>query len=256
MMKNRILFAMLTILVMGNSFYSSSAQDKTSAFQGFIVWEDAVYPSALEAYEHATKMMMALYAEQGLPDWIRVYSTNDFIYYWVFPVETYADVDTLYDEFRRIYENAPEKVKAINDAFEGTHEYTKSWTCYWDNGLSYNPEGSTAGMDYFTWRFCWINKGGEDEMREVFKEWAALASSKNIPRGWNTYIGDMGVETPFMFWVSVGKNEAEYYKSRQEIMHLYGAERFQLWKKQMALMRKYEEKSGWYRHDLSYIPEE
>jgi hypothetical protein len=24
----------------------------------------------------------------------------------------------------------------------------------------------------------------------------------------------------------------------------------------MALMRKYEEKSGWYRHDLSYIPEE
>jgi hypothetical protein len=256
MMKKRILFTVLTILLMGSSCISLSAQDKGSDFQGFVIWEDAVFPSAVEAYEHATKMMMELYAEQDFPDWIRVYSTNDFIYYWVFAVENYADVDTLYDGFRRIYKNVPEKVEAINDAFEGTHEYTKSWTCYWDRSISYIPEGSTDGMDYFTWRFCWIKKGGQDKMREVFKEWADLALSKNIPRGWNTYIGDMGVETPFMFWVSVGKNEAEYYNTRQEIMQIYGAERFQLWKKQMALMRKYEEKAGWYRRDLSYFPEE
>lgn len=258
-MKNTIAFVIFTALVMGICSPSSYAQDDSARYQGHIVWEDVVYPSETEAYEKVTKMQMELYAEQNFPNWVGVYSTSDFTYYWVFLVDSYADVDTLYDNFSKINKDVPEKVEAINDAFEGTHESTKAWTFFWDRDLSYNPEmveEPDDTLNFRFWSFCYVKKGKMDEMKEVFKGWVELASSNNLSQGWNTYIADMGVETPFLFWIAQGKNAVDFYSTNAKDMELLGEDGSKQWNKQKSLLRKYEEKTGWYRGDLSYIPAE
>jgi hypothetical protein len=224
-----------------------------------MVWEDVVYPSQAEAYEKATKMQMELFAAQDFPQWVGVFSNNDFTYSWLYEIDSYADIDTLYQEFAKIYENATEKVKEIEQAFEGTHESTKTWTFFWDRDLSYNPdipEGSTLEGNFRYWGHCYVVKGKMDEMRKVFKGWVDLATRKNGTQGFNTYIGDMGVEAPHIFWVSQAKGPADFFIANAQNMELFGEEADVLWGKQMKLLRKFKESTGWYREDLSYSPAE
>ena len=255
-MKCKTMLAIFTFLVMS---ICSFAQYDSDRYQGFIVWEDVVYPSEIEAYEKAIKMQMELYAEQGFPNRINIYSTSENIYYWGFEIDTYADIDTLYDEFSKIYNNVPGEADAIVDAFEGTHESTKSWTCYWDRDLSYIPEVTEeSGEEYnfCIWSYNFMKKGKMDEIEEVFKAWVDLATEKRAQQGWFTYIVDMGLETPCLFWFSSARDAADFFETSARDMELFGDEALELAGKQMSLTRRTENQLGWFRKDLSYYPEE
>ena len=119
----------------------SYTQPVASQYQGYVIWEDKVYPSEAERYEEMTRKQMALYADRGFPYRIDVYQTTEFIYYWVFEAGHYADIDTLYQAFNRIYEEDKVRAEEIDRGFTGTHETTLSWTCYMDRSLSFKPRG-------------------------------------------------------------------------------------------------------------------
>lgn len=258
MKRNTILVVLSVIALNLTSLYTFSQEDP-GRYQGMIVWEDVVYPSMIEAYEEATKMQIELYDEQDFPHYVFIYSTSEYIYYWGVPINSYADIDTLYQEFEEIYQKAPEKVEAINEAFEGTHESTKSWTCYWDRDLSYVPEsgeGPALPGNFTFWSYNYIKKGKMDEMQEIFRAWVDLATEKKARQGWNTFIVDMGLETPCLYWVSYGADAADFYSTNAADMELMGEEAWELVKKQYNLTRKVEEQLGYYREDLSYSPEE
>jgi len=258
-MKIRISLAILFILVMSFSSFISYAQNNPDRYQGFIIWEDIVHPSEVEAYEKATQMQMVLYAEQNFPSEIGIYNTSENIYYWAIPIDNYADIDTLYMEFGKIYENAREDVDKIDAAFEGTLESTKSWTCYWDLDLSYMPsatEESDEEMSFCFWNFNYVKHGKMDEMKEVFKGWVDLASEKNAKQPWNTYIVDMGKESPCLFWFSTAKDAADFYSTNGKDMELMGEEAWELWRKHQSLVRKNVDQVGMIRMDLSYFLEE
>lgn len=258
-MKSRTVLAIFTLLVMSFCSFTSYAQDDSERYQGFVVWEDIVYPSEVEAYEKATKMQMELYAEQDFPYWIDVYSTSENIYYWAFEVDKYADIDTLYDEFKKIYQSVPDEVEAINDTFEGTQESTRSWTCFWDRDLSYIPdnhENSDEPRNFCIWKYVFVKKGKMDEIQEVFKGWVELSMEKKAEQPFFTYIIDMGMETPSLFWFSYAKDAADFYSTNTNDMELLGAEAWELVRKQNSFTRKVEIQQGWYRKDLSYRPVE
>ena len=258
-MKSRTAFTVFTLIVMSICSVTSYAQDDPERYQGFVVWEDVVYPSEVEAYESAVKMQMELYAEQDFPHWINVYSTGENIYYWGFEIDTYADIDSLYAEFGKINENAPDKVQAITDAFEGTHESTKSWTCYWDRDLSYVPEASVDSdepQNFCFWTYVFVKQGKMDEIQDVFKEWVALATEKNAKQPWFTYLIDMGMESPSLFWFSYDKDPADFFGTNAKDMELMGEEAMELVRKQNSHTRKIEMQLGWFREGLSYRPEE
>jgi len=258
-MKSGTRFAIFTILVMFVFYLTSFAQDDPERYQGYIVWEDAVFPSEVGNYEKATKLQMELFAEQHFPKPVWLFTTSDFTCYWVFAIDKYADVDTLYDEFGKIFKDVPEKSKAIEEAFAGTHQSTKAWTFVWDRDLSFNPEAadSTDEENNFRfWGFCYVKKGEMDEMKEVFKEWVEISSAHNLKQPFNTFSADIGIEAPFLFWVSEGKNAADFFTTNAKEMNMLGEEGIKQYMKQRKLMRKYEEKLGYFRPDLSYIPKE
>ena len=61
-MKSKTILAIFAMLVMSICSLTSYAQDESKSTQGYVVWEDVVYPSKISAYEKATKIQMKVYA--------------------------------------------------------------------------------------------------------------------------------------------------------------------------------------------------
>jgi hypothetical protein len=258
-MKRKILCLSAVLWTASLFVLNISAQDQSNPYQGYLIWEDVVYPSQVAAYEIMTRQQLSLYASQKFSHKIDVFSTNDFTYYWVMRIDNYAAIDTLYMDFNSIYKNVPEEVDAITDGYAGTHESTRSWTCYSDRDLSFRPAGQSgagASSPYMFMGFCYPQKGKMDEARNAINGFVMLAREKQAKMGWETYIGDLGVEGPMFFWVSFAKDPIEFQTLNSADFDIMGAKSDELWNELTSVMRKYEEKTGWYRKDLSYDPDQ
>jgi hypothetical protein len=102
--------------------------------------------------------------------------------------------------------------------------------------------------------FCYPLKGMMEEAREAMKGFVRVASEQGAKLGWNTYVGDLGVDAPMFFWSSSAKDPVEFYSLNSADFDIMGEEADELWNDLRNVMRKYEEKQGWYREDLSYDP--
>ena len=249
---------MFTLLMASLLLLDASAQDPSRAYQGYLIWEDVVYPSKVTAYEKMTRQQVLLYAEQGFPHQVDVYNTTDFTYYWVMRIDNYAAIDTLYMAFNEIYDRVPEQVNKIREGYTGTHESTRSWTCYSDRELSFRPTGhaETGASDPFVFLgFCYPQKGKMDQARNAMNGFVKLAREKQAQMGWETYIGDLGVESPMFFWASFARDAIDFQTRNSADFDIMGERADELWNELSGVMRKYEEKSGWFRKDLSYDPD-
>jgi len=256
-MKHKLGNASLALLAWMILPGSAIAQNESGGYQGYLIWEDVVYPSEVTAYENMARQQMKLYADEEFPRRIDVYNTTDFTYYWVVEVDNYASIDTIYMDFNKIYRNMPERVNEIMEGFAGTHESTRSWTCYADEELSFRPpdqEGTADVGPYLFLGFCFPQKGKMDEAREAMKGFVRVANEKGAKLGWNTYIGDLGVDAPMFFWSSLARDAIEFHTLNSADFDVMGEDADGLWNDLRNVMRKYEEKNGWYRNDLSYDP--
>ena len=125
--------------------------------------------------------------------------------------------------------------------------------------LSYipeNPDPEYDGYMFREWNFAYINPGKNEEFEDLGKQWVALHKSKNIPRGYDMFRGDAGMDLPVYFWVMSGKNTADFYRLFREDFTALEEEAVALWEKTEKLMRKYEYKTGYLMMELSYVVEE
>lgn len=246
-----IVLAVTTALLVQNL----RAQEDEPRTQGLVVWEDHVPPSKADVYEKGTKAMLEMYAKHEFPHEVNIYSSEDYRYFWVVTVDRFADIDTLYREFNRIYNELGEEGNAkLDEAIDGTFSHSKVWTCLWRSDLSYMPENPADTGDFRFWGFMHVKQGKQKEMRDIMKQWVDLYESKGIDRGFGGYIGDIGTDMPFMFYSERGQNPAEFYAAGEKINEKLGEEADALWKKTEALLRGFEPVRGWYRKDLSYSP--
>ncbi|MGW8315952.1 MAG: hypothetical protein ACWGNV_10155 [Bacteroidales bacterium] len=257
-MPYKIVLPALASMIIGVSITTSFAQGQSNQRQGYIIWEDVVYPSRVTDYEQTIREQMALYARAGFPFRADVYQTNEFVYYWVFEIDHYADIDSLHQEFNRIYMEESEQVEALNAGYIGTQESTHSWTCYSDPELSYKPRGlqqPDSEKPYMHMGLCYPKTGTMKQARDIMKGFVALATETEAVLGWDTYTGDMGVEIPMLFWVSFTKDPQDFFNLNAADFNRMGSRADDLWEQMLEVTRKYEEKTGWYREDLSYHPE-
>jgi hypothetical protein len=258
-MKRTYFLLLWALLTSGILLPGTAAQDHSNAFQGYLIWEDVVYPSKVSAYENITRKQIMLYASQGFPHKVDIYNTTDFTYYWVMRIDNYAAIDTLYMDFNDIYRNVPEQVDEIRDGYTGTHESTRSWTCYSDGELSFRPSGRAVTAEsapYVFMGFCYPQKGKLDEARNAVNGFVQLAKEKQAQLGWETYIGDLGVEGPMFFWASFAEDAIDFQTRNAADFDHMGERADELWYELTSVLRKYEEKTGWYRKDLSYDPDQ
>jgi len=244
------------VLLMSMSTLFISAQEEQKKYQPYVVFEDVVKPSLVMQYEEATKEFMALFAEHQYPYPMNVYSTEDFHYYIVTPINSFSELDSMYGEFNKVAEKAGEKWEAVWDKFAGTYHYDRGQLIIYSSKLSYVPENprlADGEGNFLYWGFANPELGKESELSEILKEYVALYKGKNITDGWNTFNGSFGTEQPGKLWVMRGKDPADFWNQAKINNELVGAEGDVLWEKLLKTLRKFEYKTGWFRPDLSYI---
>ena len=253
--KNTALGSFLLVSFMLCGSFIISAQEKQTQAQRFIFWDEIVKPSMVTEYEAGVKKQVALFSKYKSQYPWNAYSTNDFHYYYVTPVENSADIDKVSDAFDAMEKNmGKEQSQAMRKNFEGTLESHDKGMVRHLPELSYIPENPRVKADeinFIYWGFCYLKFGKEKQFGDNFKKWVNLYKRNNIADGWDTYVLEMGRDLPLYVWSSVGKNAADFWSMSEKHNEALGDEANALWNETLSLLRKFEYKTGMPRPELS-----
>jgi hypothetical protein len=259
-MKSKISIVLMVGFVVCLCSLTTLAQEVEQKDQLFLIDDYMVNPSMVEEFEAVIKESVALRTQHKFPYFFNTHSTEDFHYYFVWPMENYADIDSMYKAHEELLEKiGEEKVQALIKRFENTYEYFNPHMYYLIPERSYTPENprlKPEEINYLRWDFYYLKPGKGEAFAENDKEWIALLKQKNIPDGYQIYVGDIGTDNPVVVLVTWGKDAVDYFTQRAKNYKILGEEAEVLGKKENALLRKYESRTGRPRPDLSYMPKE
>jgi len=259
-MRGKVLISLMVGLVVTLWAVTTLAQAEEPKAQLFLVEKVVVKPSMVAQYEAHVKEALDLFNKYQFPYPFYTYSTDDFLYYLVFPVENFADIDNFYQAISELEKKAgAEQWQAMMKSALGTLEYWQDSVYRYLPELSYIPEKprlKAEEANFVYWEFFSIPFGKEKELAEICQEWIELYKSKKISDGWETYVGDIGTEMPLYVFTMEAKSAADYYSQSEKAMELMGEKLKELSAKTYAICKKLELKTGRFRPDLSYTPKE
>ncbi|MFB0519560.1 MAG: hypothetical protein ACETWC_09805 [Acidobacteriota bacterium] len=236
------------------------AQAEEPKAQLYFVEDVVAKPSMVAEYEAIIKEVVPLCTQHEFPYPFYTYSTDDFHYYFVYPVENYADIDNLHKAWDELGKKiGVKKWQAMMDRFVGTFEYYQYSVIRYLPELSYTPEKprlKPEEANFVYWEFFSILIGKEKEFAETCQEWIELYKSQKISDGWETYVGETGIELPIYIFIERAKSAVDYYSQSEKIMKLLGEKLKPLVAKTYAICKKVELKTGRFHPGLSYMPEE
>ncbi|MFQ5604093.1 MAG: hypothetical protein ACE5HS_12580 [bacterium] len=260
-MKKPTLFPILVAVLVGLLALPVFAQDEKPTGQLYSIHEDIVKPSMVAQYESAVKDYVAEFVKHKIAfPYMQSSSTNDFHYFYLVPLENFADLDKIKkagEEFDK--KLGEEKRQEFDKRFAGTYEYHQDLIARMSGEYSYQPEAPRLKPEEATflhWTYLYIKAGKEKEANEIARQYKALYASKKIADGYNLYIGEMGTEMPLFVVVSWAKSASDFFTQQEKIKEMLGEEGQALAAKAMAVTRKFVQKTGRSRPDISYMPEE
>jgi len=234
----------------------SLAQDSKD-YQAYWIHEDRVKPSMTDEYEQIAKDLVAACKEHNVQDtqWLTM-ALNDYSYLYVSPVENMADLDK--DEFASLTEKmGADKVKALFERFDTTYDEHGDYIVYLNKNLSYMPAGvkqTIEGQNYRTLYYNYVkpehNKGFVDAMKKM-KASFEKHNSKIHYRVYKTGFGVMG--TYYMIAIAA-ENNLESARIGDENWKEMKDDFEPLLKEMSKYTWKTDEKRGWMREDLGYMP--
>ncbi len=258
-MRNKLLIMLLGLVscLCSLSILAQSEEEKPKLH---FVQEFLVKPSKVADFEINLKETASIYTKHNLPYSYYVISLSDYRYAALFPIKNYGEVDEMYMAVFEVFDKVgKEKIQVMHKRHGDTIEHQKSYFIRFSPELSYtseNPRFEPEEANFMYIPHLYVKPGKESEFEKICKEWVALDTSVNRADSYELYIGDIGTEMPFYFWVARAKSVADFYR-QQEVYGKKGGEKIMdLWNRTMALCRKYDEKSGVFRPDLSYILKE
>ena len=259
-MKGKISVFLMVGLVVSLSALTILAQAEEQETQLFEVDEYAVMPSMVEEFETCIKEFVALCTQHKYPYSWMASSIDDFHYILVWPVKNYADLDNWSKATSELAKKVgKEQWQALLKRFLSSYEYIHESMYYLIPERSYTPENprlKPEEINFIRWGFYYIRPAKEEAFAENDKDWVALHKKKNIPDGWDIYEGGIGTDRPVVVIASWGKDAVDYFSQSAKNEKILGEEAKALSKKENALLRKYESRTGRPRPDLSYIPKE
>jgi hypothetical protein len=219
-----------------------------------------VKPYKVADFETLMKGAASIYTKHNLPYSYYVHSLDNYHYVAVCPINNYGEVDEMYMAVYEIFGKVgEEKIQEMHKRQGDTIEHQKSYFIRYSPELSYtseNPRFKPEEANFMYMPNCYVKPGKESEFEEICKAWVALDKSIKRADSYDMFVGDIGTETPFYFWVARAKSAADFYRQQEVYGAKAGEKIMELWNKTMALCRKYDEITGLFRPDLSYTPKE
>lgn len=256
-MRAKIKVLLLVFILLGICAQFSFAQAKGQKPQLYMIYDNVVKPAMASKFEAAIKEELAVYAEVKFPYSISAYSSDDFHYYFLMPIENHAAIDAVNKADEDVMKKNKERMEAMMKSVAGTFEYCRGGLIYLRPDLSYaaaEPRIKPEEVNFIYWGLASVEFGKEREFEEIIKQFVTLYKSDNVSLGFATYAGDMGTDMPFYFWSEGGKSAADFFSEDEKTNKILGAKATELWNKLLTCLRKYESKTGLPRPDLSYTP--
>lgn len=254
-MKSKAFCGFLAVLVFSLCSGLASAQQAKS--QMYLVYDCIVRPSADAKLYDALKEMTAFCTKHAFPYSWSVYATDDYHYYYLIPIDGYADIEKYFKTEEQTMSNAAVEYQALMEKFKDTNE-SYEFQVYTDRpDLSYisaHPYYKSEEMGFVELDIWSFVPGKEREAENLCKEFFALCNKKNIRDTWYCMAGTLGVEQPVYAFVCHDKNEGEFIKHNAEMWKLLGKDVDDIWNRLLAICRKRESKREWYQPELSYSP--
>ncbi len=259
-MRGKVLISLMVGLVVTLWAVAALAQAEEQEAQLYFIEDVVMKPSMVAKYEAVTKEIAPLCTQHKFPYPFYAFSTDDFHYYFVYPLENYADIDNLDKASEELGKKmGADKWQAMMKRFVGTFESSLYSVIRYLPELSYIPEKprlKPEEANFVFWEFFSIPVGKEKELAEICQEWIELYKSQKIADGWETYMGEIGIEMPIYIFIMRAKSAVDYYSQSEKIQKLLGEKYQELSAKWFAICRKLEFRTGRFRPDLSYMPEE
>jgi len=236
------------------------AQAEEQKGQLLSVGHYVVKPSMVGEFEAMVKEWIVQCAKYNYPYRWNASSSEDFLYLFFTPVDNFADIDNMDKADAELAKKiGEEQMQTLMKRFEGTYDYYRYYIARSLPELSYTPENprlKPEESNFVFTDFYYVQPGKEKEFEGICKEWVTLQKSKNIADRYSLAVRVMGTELPVYIGNSSGKNAADYFSQAKKNWEQIKDEGEALWKKTMALCRKFEGRNSWRRPDLSYMPKE
>lgn len=224
----------------------------------YFIEEVTVKPAGVATYEATVKKFSSILAEHDFPYAYEAYTTDDYHYYFVYPIKDFADVDALYKSWMKFLESwGWDKYEEVEKQISGSYETNRFMLSRLRPDLSYTPEQNPYDPDksnYLLWGYCYVKPGMERAFEKNFKEFVTLFTAKEVPFGWQTWQGDFGTEMPVYIYVEHSSSPAVFWTTVENAMEKVGEESEALWNETLSMLRRYEIKTGKNRPELSYRP--
>ena len=243
-----ILFLMIPFL--------SQSQDKNS-IQAFLIHEDRVKPSMIEQYEQVSKDLVAACKEHNVQEtqWLTL-ALNDNSYIYITPLKNFAEIDnnafaTLNDKM------GDDKVSELFGKFNPMYDEHGDYVIYLHKDLSYMPGGvsqTIEGQNYRTLYYNYVTPENEQNFEGVMKNLKKAFEKHNSKMNYRVYKTGFGVMGTYYMVAVAGASNMESAKSDDENWALMKDDFGPLLKELRKYTWKNNEKTGWMREDLGYMP--
>jgi hypothetical protein len=187
-------------------------------------------------------------------------STDENEYYYLTPMESYADLGKAEAIWGELYEKVGEEtMAAIDEQFKGCYEQQKKYVIKWSGELTYraeNPRLKPEEVNFIHWDYFWIEEGNEIKAIELSKKYKELYAKNNITDSYNMWMSDIGHDLGMMVITRGAKDAADYHAQAEKIRELLMDDLLALRKEFYPLLKDFDHKNGKPHPEWSYKPSE
>lgn len=246
----------LLILAMTLLPLISFAQDSKDS-QAYWIHEDRVKPGMTDEYEQIAKDLVAACKEHNIQEtqWLTM-ALNDNSYLYVTPMENFAELDK--DGLASLSEKmGDEKMATLFDRFNNTYDEHGDYIVYLNKNLSYMPGGvsqTIEGQNYRTLYYNYVTPENNKEFVETMKKMKIAFEKHNSKMHYRVYKTGFGVMGTYYMVAVAGESNLQSAKTGDDNWNAMKDDFGPLLKELSKYTWKTDEKRGWMREDLGYIP--
>lgn len=234
----------------------SFSQDSKD-YQAYWIHEDRVKPGMTDEYEQIAKDLVAACKEHNVQEtqWLTM-SLNDNSYLYITPMQNFAEMDI--DVFATLSEKmGTDNMSALFERFNTTYDEHGDYVVYLNKGLSYMPGGisqTIEGQNYRTLYYNYVTPEHNKGFVASLKKLKAAFEKHNSKMHYRVYKTGFGVMGTYYMIAVAGESNLESAKRGDENWELMKDDFEPLLKEMSKYTWKTDEKRGWMREDLGYIP--
>lgn len=227
----------------------------------FVLHQEVVRPSMLPAYEQVTKEFISTVQQHhaASPSFsFTCFAGDDFVYTYVTPLKSFADLDAIYAGFQALTTAVGEgKWNDLMKRGGAPAEMIRESIFMEDPSLSYAPAQPRLQPDearFFHFDLYYLQPGREMEADAVAREIATLFRKKGIPDSYRLFKSVLGGDMPLLIVSIPAKDPVDFATRDAAVRAALGSEGAALFARAFALTRRFDRHDAWLRTDLSLPP--